>query len=448
MRGGAFGSPNDYSTHDALFDFSPAGHNWDNLKYCITKKVASDINASIDAQIDNIKDMFRRVIFFHLHTYLTTYDDSVQGKHNIPEQIRTIALNCLDELCAKMSTHVCRQIFALNILDPGYIHHLKNRIEWPTNNSYCTNLKVPEYTTVPQTILGDWMTSVLQTPPPEKLASQYPATKDTVPRIFHPAKIDKKKFKKNTWFRGLHRVGKYLAHRVKGEPFLADRLEKDRLDLLKTEERELAVSSTSRRNVNKHNRLPEWFFYQSQPYMLKIVYDRLEPVLRSISEDPDEMKLRLFYYASIKFVRTIAETFKDQQAIHSFVKNYILWINNDIEKIINFWKEFCKTNENLLLTTGDKVKAITDPEYKKTKITHWTIFCIYYYFNTGKVHDLEVSFANFNKLYADKYLLANPTESSEDKEIEQERLNTLFRKIREAEQTDINQHFKETILFQ
>jgi hypothetical protein len=114
--------------------------------------------------------------------------------------------------------------------------------------------------------------------------------------------------------------------------------------------------------------------------MLKIVYDRLEPMFRSLSQEYDENLTKVFYYASIKFILTVSKAFQDKN-IQEYIRQYILWENSNIDAKIVKWKKFFtekikeeELKEDVTKTDG----AVKIKEIKKGDlIVIWTTFALY-----------------------------------------------------------------------
>ena len=436
FNGGATG---DFKDHYQVPDYMPSGHDWHNLKYCITKKVASDVQASIESQAPKIKQMFKNIIYFQLHSYLTDYGDSVP-QTNIPaavvpgasgttdasvvseesgateavapeaseasgvesgliELVRKFVIKYLDNMCSSLHKNIATQIFKDNYLKKrsinGYLEAdqidiLMERMDlsassWPFNyftssnslqstasNEILRRIEVKKYkdSKLDQT-LGNELNVLIVNPPSDMLNQRYSDVENGVPNVFKATKIDSKKFKQNLWYRGLNRFGKYVVHSLPGKTPV-EKYEKEVLDTLEDEER----TNIQRSPVGKHTNFTEgaissFLFYQSHPYMLKIIYDKLEPVFRSISLDYDENFTRIFYYSSITFMRTVANSM-DTPEVQKYIKQYVARKHVVAKKLIDKWAKFFR-DINVIPLNGVALYP-TRPE----KIAHWTIFALEY----------------------------------------------------------------------
>lgn len=431
FNGGATG---DFKDHYQVPDYMPSGHDWHNLKYCITKKVASDVQASIESQAPKIKQMFKNIIYFQLHSYLTDYVDSVP-QTNIPaavatvppvepeateatvapvepvateipvaesgliELVRKFVIKYLDNMCSSLHKNIATQIFKDNYLkkrtangylDAEQIDILMKRMDlsessWPFNyftssnslqstasNEILRRIEVKKYTDskLDQT-LGNELNMLIVNPPSDMLDQRYGDVEQDVPNVFKATKIDSKKFKQNLWYRSLNRFGKYVVHSLPGKTPV-EKYEKEVLKTLEEKERK----NIQRSPVGKHTNFTEgaissFLFYQSHPYMLKIIYDKLEPVFRSISLDYDENFTRIFYYSSITFMRTVANSMETPE-VQEYIKQYVARKHVVAKKLIDKWAKFFR-GINVIPLKSETLYP-TRPE----KIAHWTIFALEY----------------------------------------------------------------------
>jgi hypothetical protein len=451
MRGGDVG---DFQDPDQVPDYMPVGHDWRNLKYCITKKVAADIQASIEKQSPEIKAMCKKVVYFHLHSHLTEYADPVvapeipaveavvdtptdgtQNPNNMQDIIKNASappkkevlgnnggeptltstevpasqseipalkdeanpddvkledlddtllppppttppppppkggapftgggkpvidslddlvlkftMTKLDEMCMNLPNSITEHILLNYWFDKKNIDQLKARIDG-SSSMVCPIIKRPPYDQVPKDILGNWIPTILANPPPNELATKLNKVKKNIPNVFKPEKIDNNLFKQNLWFRGINKIDKTVGH-LATKLFrhdLIEQLNKDAFAALDETEQQIAKDNMLKKPSNfKDGIIQSFMFYQSHPYMLKIVYDRLEPIFRSFSREYDEDLTRLFYYSSIKFTMTVSNALQNgRETIPTYIRQHILWENASIKKKIDAWKKLFTSN--------------------------------------------------------------------------------------------------------
>ena len=463
QSGGATG---DFKDHYQVPDYMPSGHDWQNLKYCITKKVATDVQASIEKQTPEIKQMCKNIIYFQLYSYLTDYTDTekssnekqeepsvdesvapsaetsaetssnpinvdsreeplnnqpvnTSGFQEIPiqnrdqtgaimrggaksakglfELTRTFVIKLLDDMCFSLSAELAKSIFASHYLIPDKIELLMRRINSPNDGINCPAIKVEKYTNVPLEILGN-LQILINNPPSKMLEEKYSDTKYKVPSVFQATNIDSKKFKQNLWYRGIDRFGKNLSRKLSFGKTPVERVRQDVLEKLAPEDRDKIESSPVDKQSNfTEGAISSFLFYQSHPYMLKIIYDKLEPVFRSISLDYDENFTRIFYYSSIQFMRTVAKSIETQE-VQEYIKQYVFWGHVAVKEEIDKWVKFFTKHVS---DDNSGESPLTTDE----KITHWIIFTLQHTVNKLYIDipDKDSVMQYFETTFKEKY---------------------------------------------
>ena len=398
-------TPGDALNFSQIPDYIPSAHDWKGLKLCVTKKVAADIQASVELQTAPIKLMIQRVIYSYLYKFLTDYGKSppvqptdtksaAMPEEPDPEMLKyakLVVLKNLDEMCNAIPTEITEHIFFSQFFTVDSIKKLKFRVSSPESDYTCPNIPVKKTVNPPPPtgILTEWfMQNVIQSPPEEELAKKYPEENSLVPPIFHPTRIDQKMFKQNLWLRGINRVGKTIWGIIPFAKTPSEHLADDKLQSLPDGEKPSFINSNVRvKSRVMPNIVDSYLFYQSHPYMLKIVYDILEPILRSISEEPDEYLIRIFYYASAMFMLTVIESMSTKE-IRDYIVKYTLWSAPTVRNRIYRWKQFFDDNiKDDPTETDDEEDDEEDEEEgrptkpppikKEEKVTIWTLFALY-----------------------------------------------------------------------
>ena len=167
--------------------------------------------------------------------------------------------------------------------------------------------------------------------------------------------------------------------------------------------------------------------------MLKIIYDKLEPVFRSISLDYDENFTRIFYYASIQFMRTVANSIETPE-VQEYIKQYVLWGHVAVKEEIDKWVKFFTKH----ISDDDSGES---PLTTDEKITHWTIFTLQHTVNTSPdIPDINNTMHYFETTFNAKYQpqFENPTNAQSFNN----KIRSEYGKILQA----LNKYLKKTIM--